>query len=67
MKLQITMKTPDALNHAISEAVLNGLIEDDEEELVVRSLIEQWFYNEEYVTLEIDTIKKTCVVLRIKT
>jgi ferredoxin-NADP reductase len=75
MKIKITMKDPDVLQDAIEEAVKEEVksmenLSDDEKELVVESRKEKassvcgkWFRYGEYLTVEVDTENKTCVVL----
>jgi hypothetical protein len=59
--IEVTMKTPDALSDAIDEAVrIND--EDCMEKEDIERFAKQWFAYGEYVTLELDTEAKTCVV-----
>ncbi len=66
MKFTVTLKTPDALYDSLQDAVQNetGGDEDRYHELFdeTMKLCERWFKYGEYVTLEIDTEKKTCKV-----
>ena len=78
MKFRVTMKDPDSLADAIKDAVradvekLEGFDEDEREDLVetrrekVAEICKAWFRYSEYVTVEIDTEAKTCVVVREK-
>lgn len=74
MKFRMTMKDPNTLVDAISDAVKELPLSDlpeDEREMVrderadkVRGFcVEKWFRWGEYVTLEIDTDAQTCVVV----
>lgn len=72
MKFRVTMKDPDTLHDAIEEAVKETL-EDmpaDEKAVLKECRIEKaqkicghWFEYGEYLTVEIDTDAKTCVVV----
>lgn len=76
MKFRVTMKDPDTLHDAISEAIAaelaeNETLDDDEKESIVESrreklkdLCDEWFKYSEYLTVEIDTTAKTCVVVK---
>lgn len=59
MIFQVTMKTPDALQYAIEDAT---------DDLELRSKMEdfasEWMKHGEYITVEFDTDKKTCVVVK---
>ena len=76
MKFRVTMKDPDTLHDAISEAVnlelvqMSPQIDEEEQELLAESrrekvgkICEKWFKWSEYITVEIDTEAKTCVVV----
>lgn len=74
MKFRVTMKDPDTLHDAIREAVgagsdLAGLPLDERRALVeirvgkVNELCGEWFEYSEYITVEIDTDAKTCIVV----
>lgn len=74
MKFRVTMKDPDTLHDAIAEAVQAEVavlpLDADEREIVaeerrakVRDLCREWFNYGEYLTVEIDTEAKTCVVV----
>lgn len=58
MKFQVSMKCPDALDQAINNAT-----DTIQEEAEIKKLCEKWFKWGEYVTLEINTDAKTCIVL----
>lgn len=74
MKFKVTMKDPDTLQDAISDAVtadlekINGLDPEDRKALfdtrqqTVANIASQWFRYGEYVTIEIDTDAKTATV-----
>jgi hypothetical protein len=63
MKLTVTMKTPDALERAVEEAVPPD--EPHRPEVIdsLLALCARWFVRDEYVTLQIDTDRQTCAVL----
>lgn len=73
MKFRVTMKDPDTLDDAITEASKRDLpagLSDHEKELVAearqdetRELCQSWFEFSEYLTVEVDTVAKTCVVI----
>lgn len=75
MKFQVTMKDPDVLYDAIKEAlekeIMSAEFEDDEERDMiletrqgkVAKICAKWFGFGEYLTVEIDTEKKTCTVV----
>lgn len=75
MKIKVTMKDPDTLHDAIDEAVREELtqnesLDQDERELLAESrsekygeIAQKWFEYGEYLTVEIDTDAKTCVVV----
>ena len=74
MKFKVTMKDPDTLSDAISEAVnddldkIEGLSDDDREILsegrreAAGKVAAKWFEYGEYVTVEIDTDAQTATV-----
>jgi hypothetical protein len=77
LKFQVQMKDPDTLSDAIADAVDEELkplnLPEDEREAVAEKRIEKvgdvcdkWFKYGEYLTVEIDTEAKTCVVLDAK-
>lgn len=77
MKFRVTMKTPDALDHGINEAVgeqygyeINGASDDAIPAIassqMAHEIAEKWFQHGEQVTVEIDTEAKTCVVVQVK-
>lgn len=75
MKFRVTMKDPDCLANAVDEAVghelasISGLSDDEREELLesragnVHASMRKWFEHGEYLTVEVDTNAKTCVVV----
>jgi hypothetical protein len=73
MKFQVQMKDPDTLHDAIDDAIrelkIPELSEDEMEAVrekrkeAVGSLCATWFEFGEYLTVEIDTEAKTCVVV----
>jgi len=75
MKFRVQMKDPDTLHDAIEESVgkdlasIEALDDDDREVLAerrceaVQALAGKWFRYGEYLTVEIDTDAKTCVVV----
>jgi hypothetical protein len=79
MKFRVTMKDPDTLWDAIREAVNADLemmvpeLDADEKDAIrdvrvekVAGLCGRWFKHSEYLTVEIDTDAKTCVVVQDK-
>ena len=74
MKIKITMKTPDAVLDAVSEAVKKDM-PDDLEPFEYRCVFEErmdalfqgplkkWIVHREYLTVEIDTDARTATVL----
>lgn len=76
MKIKITLKDPDTLYDAVSDAVdnlvIDGLSEDELEAVkekrkdTYREMAGEWFEFGEYVTLELDTETETIKVLTIK-
>ena len=68
MKIQVTMKTPDALDAAICKVLDAQYGEEVSEETdiidssEIKDICRKWFRHSELVTLEIDTEKKTCIV-----
>ena len=65
MKIQITMKTPDAVTNALEYTDFSYIPEEnrDSESERIYKLCKKWFQYGECVTLEVDTEKETCVVL----
>lgn len=73
MKFTVTMKDPDTLYDAITDAVIDNLpsIEDEEERSAVseikeekaREVCKKWFEYGEYLTVEIDTEAETATVV----
>lgn len=74
MKFRVTMKDPDTLNDAISDAIRQQLAEsqlpeDEQEELLeireekVGKICGKWFEYGEYLTIEIDTETQTARVV----
>lgn len=81
MKLQITLKDPDALYNCIKDQVVDSLSEDAREEydrmnsheqnMYIMDRVEEaqdaareWMTYGEYVTIEVDTIERTCRVVK---
>jgi len=60
MKIQLTFKTPYVVDDVVKE------IENQEEAAIVNNLACKWINYGEYLTVEIDTEKETCVVLPAK-
>lgn len=58
MKFQITFKDPDSLHDQMHEQ-----IPDQDEYEAASDLVAKWFKYSEYITVEIDTKAKTCVVI----
>lgn len=73
MKFKVTMKDPDVLHDAISEAVSShdfGTTDEDELTAIrdvrhekITKLCSKWFEYSEYLTVEIDTDAETCAVV----
>ena len=66
MKIQITMKDPDALMYAVSDAIEDIVDEDEKEEKKeeIESACKEWMKYGEYLTVSIDTITKKCEVIK---
>lgn len=74
MKFKVTMKDPDTLGDAISDAVIadlrtiEGLDDEDRKTLfdqrreAVSKITSKWFEYGEYLTIEIDTDAQTATV-----
>ena len=66
MEVTIFMKSPDALDHAIDDA-LEGITDEDvrvEKEEEIRVACNEWMKYGECVELIIDTETKTCEVVK---
>jgi hypothetical protein len=59
MLFRLTMKTPDALQSAIEDAT-----DDSDARIKMEDLASEWMEYGEYITVEFDTDKKTCVVVK---
>jgi len=59
MIFRLTMKTPDALQCAIEDAT-----DDSDARIKMEDLASEWMEYGEYITVEFDTDKKTCVVVK---
>jgi hypothetical protein len=57
MKFTITMKDPDAVDHALNEIPNRSC---------PAQILDKWFEYREYITVEIDTETGTCTVLENK-
>lgn len=76
MKFKVSMKDPDTLHDAITDAIKEMKFPDlsgDEAELVrdkrneeVSALCSKWFEYGEYLTVEIDTDAGTCTVVNVR-
>ena len=77
MKIEITFKDPDALIDCVADGVrenftLGDLSEEEAEKVLevreetVRDICHKWFEHGEYLTVEVDTEKKTCTVLEVE-
>jgi hypothetical protein len=77
MKFRVTLKDPDCLDDAIMEALDKnisplGLPDDEENALIairgtnISDLCSTWFEYKEYLTVEIDTDARTCVVVPVR-
>lgn len=79
MKFRVTMKDPDTLGDAVHDAVdsevasMADLSQDEKESVAEKRSDEiykacaKWFEYGEYLTVEIDTDAKTCVVVERNT
>lgn len=75
MKFKVTMKDPDVLDDACTNAAalqvagIDGLDEEEQETLEeskkekLKEIASKWFEYGEYLTVEIDTDAGTCVVV----
>lgn len=73
MKIQITFKDPDSLYEAITGSLedlkIDGVSEDEMRAIrqsraeEYQSIAHNWFKYGEYLTVEMDTDLKTCVVV----
>lgn len=73
MRIRVTMKQPDVLDDAITDAVSElsiSALDEDEMRAVrntradkIRGLASRWFEYGEYLTVEIDTEAETCTVV----
>ncbi len=75
MKFRVTMKDPDGCYYSFKEAAMisvneSGIEDGDEREALTESRLEKikkacekWFRYDEYLTVEVDTDAKTCVVI----
>ena len=68
MKFRVTMKTPDALDMAIRDAVDAEEIYDGEgskqdAKEYIADLCRRWFKYSETLTVEIDTEAQTCILV----
>lgn len=78
MKFTITMKDPDGFYDSLGEAVKESLadqegLDEEERDLLTESreddlkqLLKTWFRYDEYLTVEVDTVAKTCTVVKAK-
>lgn len=65
MKIKVTMKTPDALDYAIKDALDGNLLPEEREnmEYEARERLAKWFRGGEYLAVEFDTEAMTATVL----
>ena len=76
MKFTITMKDPDGFYDSITTAAvdeieaIDGLNPDEREDLIegrvekLKEICKAFFRYDEYLTVEIDTVAKTCTVVK---
>mgnify|MGYP003394596641 FL=1 len=76
MKFTITMKDPDGFYDSITTAAvdeieaIDGLNPDEREDLIegrvekLKEICKAFFWYDEYLTVEIDTVAKTCTVVK---
>ena len=62
MKIQVTFKTPDAVDYAVINALENEPNADSVED--IKDIISNWVKYDEYVTIEFDTENFTATVCR---
>lgn len=74
MKIKITFKDPDSLQDQVEEAIKEELetktdLSEDEKDVLlekrkekVLELCSKWFEYGEYLRVEVDTEKETCIV-----
>lgn len=67
MNIRITFKTPDALEHAINDAIEaegEKIGNSEREEMIeeIKDMASRWIKYGECITVEIDTEEQTCVV-----
>ncbi len=60
MKLRITFKNPDAVDTAIQDAELTEGVAEE-----VRAVTDKFVKYGEYITIEVDTVKDTAVVMPV--
>ena len=77
MKFRVTMKDPDGFHESIDDAASQTMaaypeLSVDEAEAIkeirqeaLRKACSKWFEYHEYLTVEIDTEAKTCVVVEV--
>jgi hypothetical protein len=76
MKFKVTLKDPDTLSDACNEAATTDVasligVTDDERESIAKAradlaygvCVKKWFDYGEYLTVEIDTEARTCIVV----
>lgn len=68
MKIKVTMKTPDALDYAIKDALNGNPLPEEREELEdeAREKLAHWFKWGECLAVEFDTEAMTATVLPAK-
>lgn len=66
MKFQVTMKTPDALHYATHTKAFGDMEENEEADEAYEFCADHWFKYGEYLTVEVDTVAGTCIVLSLK-
>jgi hypothetical protein len=71
MKFRVTMKDPDGVHECVRDAVEAnrppGLSDDEWEDMRddrIREACKPWFEYMEYLTVEVDTEARTCVVVK---
>ena len=58
MKFKIRMKDPNGTYYSVNDAAEENKVPRED----IEKIMQRWFKNGEYVTLEIDSEKMTCVV-----
>lgn len=63
MKFRVTFKTPDAVSEALDSEEFDG--ESEELKQAMENFTLQWIEFGEYLTVEFDTARQTCKVVKV--